>query len=184
LAPCRRDRCAGLHGNPGRSCTTKRSGKPQFDCQRELRGAERALAPPLLVALRPLALPPPACVSILLWITVLLRSGVWNLYRAATPPSAPLALVIAQEKSLIRAGVSRPFFMQSGQNSAVRTVLWPARRRSTRRWQRPPAPSMRNLRYAAQGIGVRLTTLHSSLTRRKGLGPQLFIHCSVAEMSC
>ena len=72
---------------------------------------ERALAPPLLVALRALALSPPARVSILLWITVLLRSGVWNLHRAATPPSAPLALVIAQDKPLIRAGVSRPLFL-------------------------------------------------------------------------
>jgi hypothetical protein len=41
--------------------------------------------------------------------TVLLRSGVWNLHRAATPPSAPLALVIAQDQSHW-AGVSRPFF--------------------------------------------------------------------------
>ena len=94
LALCRWDGRFRLHGDPDWSCTTRWSGKLQYSCQRELRGSERALAAPLLEALRALALSPPTYVPLLLWLA-LLWSEVWHLHRTAAPPSASLALVIA-----------------------------------------------------------------------------------------
>jgi hypothetical protein len=112
LALCRWDGRFRLHGDPDWSCTTRCRGKLQYSCQRELRGSERALAAPLLEALRALALSPPTYVPLLLWLA-LLRSEVWHLHRTAAPPSASLALVIAIGGSFGLAPAS-PFFENFG----------------------------------------------------------------------